>query len=545
MWYSRGVAYSTALLLLIWTTASSSSSLPSSSYWSRAVAERTSRHDDNDHDDADLQSLHETLSGWERGGGSSRGLSSSPRASSTRPRNDEDVDFKRSQDWWKDPLAEFDGAEKRNSPGSSASSGSYRDIHMDEATAASEQDDLSFNLLPVRPRQPAPMAMEETEDMFFESPLRNRESVESPARASPPLKASRFQQAETQTAAPDTPTRQNQDNQVAIRKIKSRNLSLEFPVLLASMIPAPVRQILTRIPAMQVLAVLAIGRQIYQWRAQMPSPPSKRDILADKKPTVPKKPAKSAQKKQSQPDAASTMDHINLDSETDVEEDFDEIPEAFRNNPRTRAVFEKKKRAAAAAQAPVVPEIKPEVAIKPKKATAAKPTKKRVNSKSNTKMMPVLSGGWTDGIFGPRRPSARQLLEKVSSLEQSYQQAQQAKSNLEQAYEQANWQLQESQTEFDKLKQTTKYLQAQLRDNEEMLEKVVEQEQRKSKEELMQMKEAMIKVVEREREAMREEFIKQAAELEQVWKQSTSKRRPVRSARSNNSDHKSDDYSSI
>lgn len=116
----------------------------------------------------------------------------------------------------------------------------------------------------------------------------------------------------------------------------------------------------------------------------------------------------------------------------------------------------------------------------------------------------------------PRLPSARQLSEQVQDLSTRCQQAESTKSAVESAYERASCELQEAQSEVTTLKQTTRYLQAQLRDNEEMLGRMVKAERRKAKDELTKMKEAMVRVVEQEREAMREEFKKQAAELENM-----------------------------
>jgi hypothetical protein len=137
--------------------------------------------------------------------------------------------------------------------------------------------------------------------------------------------------------------------------------------------------------------------------------------------------------------------------------------------------------------------------------------------------------GWPKFTFRnplPYRPPAgelalskRELAQSVQDLKHRVTSAEAEKTNMEASYEQASWQLQETTTELAGSKQTTKYLQAQLRDNEEMLERVVRSERHKAKEELMKMKEAMVKVVEREREAMRDEFMKQAAELQTLWQE--------------------------
>lgn len=123
------------------------------------------------------------------------------------------------------------------------------------------------------------------------------------------------------------------------------------------------------------------------------------------------------------------------------------------------------------------------------------------------------------GSSGERVPSKRELVAQVQELQNRCSVVGSEKNTMETTYEQASCQLQESMAELSRAKQTTQYLQSQLRDNEEMLQRVVATERRKAKEELVKMKEAMVKVVEREREAMRDEFMKQAAELQSMWEE--------------------------
>ena len=74
------------------------------------------------------------------------------------------------------------------------------------------------------------------------------------------------------------------------------------------------------------------------------------------------------------------------------------------------------------------------------------------------------------------------------------------KAAMEKLYETTSWQLKEAQSEMTALKQTTNYLQTQLRDQEELVQSIATTEQRKAKEEMERMKEAMVKVIQRERE---------------------------------------------
>jgi len=83
-------------------------------------------------------------------------------------------------------------------------------------------------------------------------------------------------------------------------------------------------------------------------------------------------------------------------------------------------------------------------------------------------------------------------------------------------------QLQEAQTELKTLTTTTRYLKAQLRDNEEVKNKAIRSEQRKAKEELGRMKEAMVGILEKERRAMRAELKRQATELRALLTEATS-----------------------
>ena len=149
----------------------------------------------------------------------------------------------------------------------------------------------------------------------------------------------------------------------------------------------------------------------------------------------------------------------------------------------------------------------------------------------------VRGGGWFGGLFRsssdssstlgdsptakPSRPplSRAALSEALEDWQRRAEDAEADKQTMEREYEKASWQLQETLSELTSLQTTTRHLQAQLTDNEEMLARAIRSERRKAKEELLRMKEAMVKVVEREREAMRDEFMKQAAELQVLWKQ--------------------------
>ncbi|KAL7565310.1 hypothetical protein ACA910_014597 [Epithemia clementina (nom. ined.)] len=143
----------------------------------------------------------------------------------------------------------------------------------------------------------------------------------------------------------------------------------------------------------------------------------------------------------------------------------------------------------------------------------------------------AIGGGWLGRLFQskssstnsnrlPRPPASRAALaEQLDDWKKRFEDAEAEKAIMEKEYEKASWELQETLSELSSLKTTTRHLQAQLTDNEEMLARAIRTERRKAKEELLRMKEAMIKVVEREREAMRDEFMKQAAELQLLWKQ--------------------------
>lgn len=82
-------------------------------------------------------------------------------------------------------------------------------------------------------------------------------------------------------------------------------------------------------------------------------------------------------------------------------------------------------------------------------------------------------------------------------------------------------QLHEAQTELATLTTTTRYLKAQLRDNEEAQDKAIRAERRKAKEELARMKEAMVGILNKERRAMRDELKRQTTELRSLLMEAT------------------------
>lgn len=145
------------------------------------------------------------------------------------------------------------------------------------------------------------------------------------------------------------------------------------------------------------------------------------------------------------------------------------------------------------------------------------------------------SQGWTRQLttwFGLRRrsddedeklPSARELMDEVEVLRKRAETAEQERQVMEREYEKTSWQLQEAQNELSSLTSTTRYLKAQLRDNEEMMDRAIRAERRKAKEELLRLKDAMLEVVERERQAMRDELTRQAEEVQNLLRDGVSK----------------------
>jgi hypothetical protein len=68
------------------------------------------------------------------------------------------------------------------------------------------------------------------------------------------------------------------------------------------------------------------------------------------------------------------------------------------------------------------------------------------------------------------------------------------------------------------LQSTTNYLKAQLRDNQEVMDRAVRAERRKARDELTKMKEAMLQVLQRERQELRAKLMKQTAEVQAILK---------------------------
>ena len=82
-------------------------------------------------------------------------------------------------------------------------------------------------------------------------------------------------------------------------------------------------------------------------------------------------------------------------------------------------------------------------------------------------------------------------------------------------------QLQEAQTDLASMQSTTRYLKAQLRDNEEIMNRAIDAERRKARGELMRMKDAMLSILERERKAMRDEVMRQSTHIQAMIRNTT------------------------
>lgn len=68
---------------------------------------------------------------------------------------------------------------------------------------------------------------------------------------------------------------------------------------------------------------------------------------------------------------------------------------------------------------------------------------------------------------------------------------------------------------------TSKYLKAQLRDNEDAMNKAIRAERRMAKEEVARMKEAMVGMLNKERKGMRDELKRQTMELRSLLTEAT------------------------
>eukprot|EP00523_Entomoneis_sp_CCMP467_P018307 CAMPEP_0168825414 /NCGR_PEP_ID=MMETSP0726-20121227/11622_1 /TAXON_ID=265536 /ORGANISM="Amphiprora sp., Strain CCMP467" /LENGTH=449 /DNA_ID=CAMNT_0008878495 /DNA_START=20 /DNA_END=1370 /DNA_ORIENTATION=+ len=160
----------------------------------------------------------------------------------------------------------------------------------------------------------------------------------------------------------------------------------------------------------------------------------------------------------------------------------------------------------------------PQRLASPRESTAEARMEPRPNQEA-------LFGQNSSGPQKVRLPPSRVLNEQLEEMTQLFEDAQAAKEAVEKEYEKTSWQLQETLTELNSLKTTTRHLQAQLADNESVMSRAIRAERRKAKEELLRMRESMVKVVEREREQMREEFMKQASELQVMWKKQQEQQR--------------------
>lgn len=523
-------------------------------HWPSRTSESPQHHDENDDSleqavhvfcsrDRGYSSLHNSLT-------TTKLLSTATaaaiqqRSGATRPFRDENVDFKQNADWWKDPLSHFEDVESTpsRSERQAAAAGESSDSSRFEETFRDPEfilDDLSEPIIfepEAIERQVQKMAAPAVggrgvlppsslntpkAELLFSNEGQDTAPANSGIKGDKPKSLFHFSREFFGTAPFKSGTKKGgkpkslfrfskdvvprkMEGHITVQKEPSKQQPLELSLLLATLIPPSVRDVLTRVPAIRVVALLFIGRKLIQWRPRRSHTRKRKELNTTKVYRV----ATKVRKNRQHPETELSMSE-NEEEDDEEEMDDEDVPEAFRNNPRMRAVFKKKKSHLSSD----VSSVQQDNVSTSNTAAAAS-----VSGSSNG-MVPAMSGGWTEGIFGQRRPSTKQLMQQIASLEQTCQQAQLAKSNLEQAYELASWQLKESQTEFDKMKQTTKYLQAQLRDNEEMVERVVKREQLKAKDDILRMKEAMVKIVEREREAMREEFIAQAAELEQLLKQ--------------------------
>lgn len=90
---------------------------------------------------------------------------------------------------------------------------------------------------------------------------------------------------------------------------------------------------------------------------------------------------------------------------------------------------------------------------------------------------------------------------------------------MEQEYEKTSFQLQEAQTEVTQLASTTKYLKSQLKDYEEMMDRTIRNERKRSKAEIYKMKATMEAAIEQDRESLRKQFTRELERLQSQYEE--------------------------
>lgn len=115
-------------------------------------------------------------------------------------------------------------------------------------------------------------------------------------------------------------------------------------------------------------------------------------------------------------------------------------------------------------------------------------------------------------------PLLQEALKDVHVLKQRYDGLHDEKTALEKAYETTSWQLKETSSELNSLRETNNFLQLKVKEQEKVQEIMIRTECEKATSELVRMKDAMVQLLKKERDKMKEEFIHQATELQSEWR---------------------------
>lgn len=115
-------------------------------------------------------------------------------------------------------------------------------------------------------------------------------------------------------------------------------------------------------------------------------------------------------------------------------------------------------------------------------------------------------------------------VEELDFLKTQAEKALLDKRAMEQAYEKTSFKLQEAQSEVSHLSSSTNYLKTQLKDYEEMMDRTIRNERRKSKEELLRVKAIMEATRKEERDMMRRQFLKELERVQTQFEQERVKR---------------------
>lgn len=439
---------------------------------------------------------------------------------------EEDERWKDKDDWWQDPLAMFDENDEFVDDVEEVEEEPIQEQEEVEEEELEEEEDL---LLVDEEEEAAREAAEEAallEEIAAEEAAAKKKAEKTAAKAA--KKAARNASSSSSTplkqrlAFLQPGQKQQEQNQQEQKKQTKREPEKESAVSVAALtasVPAFTAAlaqgtlVAASLPAVKVLATMAVGKAIYEAIVgRSSSSPSRRRGDSYERSEDPEVDAEYNSIVMENPMHYSTEDPARYDSEDEDESEFEhdhhhmDISSDVESSSTTATIV---------GHHDMNHNHRRHNNNKSQQQGGVFGGLRSVLVGGGSGRSPVMAGAPTSGGLLTRK--VRVTADELEFLKVQAEKAVVERQGMEQEYERTSYQLAEAQSEVTQLASTTKYLKSQLRDYEEMMDRTIRNERRKAKAEIARIKSNLEMSREEEQEALRKQFVKEMRKMQGTY----------------------------